>query len=89
MNISITKEEFDAIYFALGQVESDLESSEDDEFNMPAKQSIKAIYRFCEKYKKARFKEEQTAGLIAECKKQGKQISRKEATRVLRKYKII
>lgn len=89
MNISITKEEFDAIYFALDQVETDLVSSEDEEFSMAAKKSIKALYRFCEKYKKARFKEELTVGLIAESKKNGEKITRKQATRILRKYKVI
>lgn len=51
MNISITKNEFDAILFAIGQIESALESSENEGWNEEACQCIKSLYGVCNKFK--------------------------------------
>lgn len=51
MNISITKNEFDAILFAIDQIESALESSENEDWNEEASQFIKLLYSVCNKFK--------------------------------------
>lgn len=54
MRISINNKEFDAISFAIDQIESALESSEDLEWNKLAHECQQSLYSICEKYKKKR-----------------------------------
>ena len=98
MNISITKEEFLAICFAIDGIESYLIYMEkyfgpsDEEFAKYKEQgdkSIQAMRRIREKYEETLFSEKMIAGLIAESKKQGKKMTSKEAEKILRKYKVI
>ncbi|MBR4562156.1 MAG: hypothetical protein IKO23_09595 [Bacteroidales bacterium] len=98
MNVSITKEEFLAICFAIYGIESYLIYMEkyfgpsDEEFAKYKEQgdkSIQAMRRIREKYEETLFSEKMIAGLIAESKKQGKKMTSKEARKILRKYKVI
>ena len=56
MNVSITREEFQAISFAIGQIESALETSENMEYNKEADQSIKCLQNILNKYRTSRTK---------------------------------
>lgn len=56
MRISINDKEFEAISFAIDQIESALESSEDLEWNKLARESQESLYSICEKYKSERVK---------------------------------
>lgn len=98
MNVSITKEEFLAICFAIDGIESYLIYMEkyfgpsDEEFAKYKEQedkSTQAMRRIREKYEETLFREKMIAGLIAESKKQGKKMTSKEAAKILRKYKVI
>jgi hypothetical protein len=59
MNISITKKEFDAILFAISQIESALESSENEEWDEEAIQAIELLYCVCNKFKVSKAKAEE------------------------------
>lgn len=56
MNISITKNEFDAILFAIDQIESALESSENEGWSEEAYQCVKSLYGVCNKFKRSKSK---------------------------------
>ena len=51
MRLSINDKEFEAISFAIDQIESALESSEDLEWNELALKHQKSLYTICEKFK--------------------------------------
>ena len=53
MTITVTKKEYDAISFAICQVENELESAEYEEYVEEAKAHISALYNIMEKYRKA------------------------------------
>ena len=59
MNISITKSEFDAIYFATDQVRSALEAASDEDYIRDADKALDALYNVIDKYKNARVKAEE------------------------------
>ena len=56
MTITVTEKEYDAISFALNQVEAELEAATDEGYIAAAETHIKALYDVMEKYKKAREK---------------------------------
>lgn len=56
MNISITNKEFEAISFAICQVESALESSENEEWSSEAIKCINLLYEVCNKFKRSKAK---------------------------------
>ncbi len=56
ITITITQEEYEAISFAATQLESEIESALDENFLNNAENSLSALYRIMEKYKKARYK---------------------------------
>lgn len=56
MKITITEKEYDAISFAIGQVEVAVEAATDEEYLAEAEVHLKALYAVMEKYKKARQK---------------------------------
>lgn len=85
MNISVTQREFEAILFATSQVEGDLEAATNEDYIKDAKGYLNNLYSLCRKYKN----ECQIMGLIAEAKKQGNRITRSEARRLLKKYKVL
>lgn len=53
MNVSVTRKEFEAINFAIGQIESVMETSENPDWNDEAVQNLKLLYRVCEKIKES------------------------------------
>lgn len=55
MNISITEKEFDAICFAINQVETEIEAA-DEEFANDAGVYLDHLHGLCKKYKTAREK---------------------------------
>lgn len=56
MTITITEKEYDAIAFALTQVETEVEAASDEKFIADAEESCNSLYNIMEKYKKARYK---------------------------------
>lgn len=56
MTITITEEEYNAISFAITQIETEIEGANDETFINDASNSQSALYRIMEKYKKARYK---------------------------------
>lgn len=56
MRISINYKDFNAICFAIDQIEIELEASTDDEWNELAQTSLRCLYGICEKYKAERAK---------------------------------
>lgn len=56
MRISINYKDFNAISFAIDQIESEMESSLDDEWNELAQDSLRCLYAICNKYKAERAK---------------------------------
>lgn len=54
MNVSITKEEFEAIDFALDQVSTAIHGA-DDEYAKKASKIVAHLFNLMEKYKKARY----------------------------------
>jgi hypothetical protein len=59
MRLSINDKEFEAISFAIDQIESALESSEDLEWNELALKHQKSLYTICEKFKTERTRAEE------------------------------
>lgn len=59
MRLSINDKEFEAISFAIDQIESALESSEDLEWNELALKYQKSLYTICEKFKTERTRAEE------------------------------
>jgi hypothetical protein len=53
MTITVTEKEYDAISFALNQVEAALEAATDEGYIAAAETHTKALYDVMEKYKKA------------------------------------
>lgn len=58
MNVTITIDEFDAICFAVNQIETEIESADDD-FAHDASVHLDNLYNVCAKYKAARSKNEE------------------------------
>lgn len=56
MNISVTDKEFEAISFAIDQIESSIESSENEDWNDLANENMNLLYSVCRKFKEARMK---------------------------------
>lgn len=56
MTITITEKEYDAISFALGQLQSEIEAASDEGFLDMAEKATEEIYKVQEKYRKARMK---------------------------------
>ena len=50
MRVTIDHKDIDAIHFAMGQVESALESSEDEAYNAEANQALKRLYRLIDRF---------------------------------------
>lgn len=56
MRLSISAKDYDAINFAIDQIEIELEASTDDEWNELAQDSLRCLYAICNKYKAERAK---------------------------------
>lgn len=88
MTITITEEEYEAISFATTQLESEIESALDENFLNNAKNSLIALYRIIEKYKKARYKAREFQGvraLVAE-KNRGNCLRARDIDAMTRKF---
>lgn len=55
MNVSISQKEYDAINFAICQIEGAVEGADDEEYIKSANEALSALYSLIYKYKKARF----------------------------------
>lgn len=51
MRLSINYKDLDAISFAIDQIESDLESSNDEEWNTQANVALRQLYSICDRFK--------------------------------------
>ena len=56
MRLTINAKEYDAINFAIDQIEAELESADDDEWCELAQTSLRCLYGICKKYKAERAK---------------------------------
>ncbi|MBQ7462443.1 MAG: hypothetical protein IJS63_09365 [Bacteroidaceae bacterium] len=56
MTITVTEKEYDAISFAIGQIETSVEAATDEEYLADAEVNLNALYSVMGKYKKARQK---------------------------------
>lgn len=56
MTITITQVEYEAISFAINQIESEVEAASNKAFIKDANNAQSALYNIMEKYKKARYK---------------------------------
>lgn len=56
MRLTINAKEYDAINFAIDQIETELESADDDEWYELAQDSLRCLYAICNKYKAERAK---------------------------------
>lgn len=54
MTISITEKEFDALLFAITQIEGALESATDDSYIVDAEESLRQLHSICRKIKNKR-----------------------------------
>lgn len=54
MNISISQKEYDAINFAMSQVQDAIEGASDEEYIASANEAMSALYSIVDKYKRAR-----------------------------------
>ena len=93
MTITITQEEYDAISFAITQIETEIEGASDEVFINDASNSQSALYRIMEKYIKARYKArefQEVRAVVAE-KNRGKCLRARDidamARKLLRKIK--
>lgn len=69
MRITVNEKEFDAISFAIGQIETEIESAEDETFIEDANNSLKHLYSIMEKCKKEREKAYYFKAVRAEVRK--------------------
>lgn len=58
MNISINKKEYDAINFALNQIQDAIEGASDEEYISCASEASSALYNIIDKYKQARYSQQ-------------------------------
>lgn len=56
MNITITKKQFEAIYFGINQIQGDLEAASDEDYIKDANEALEQLFEIVEKYKVARVK---------------------------------
>lgn len=66
MTITVTEKEFDAISFAIGQVEGAVEAATNEEYLEDAETHLKALYAVMKKYKNARQKANEFQAVRAE-----------------------
>lgn len=77
MTITITEKEYDAVSFAINQIQSEVEGANDEIFLDDAYRHQSALYSIMEKYKKARYKAREFQAVRAE-------VSRRNRNRGLR-----
>lgn len=56
MNITITKKQFEAIYFGINQIQGDIEAASDEDYIKDANEALEQLFEIVEKYKVARVK---------------------------------
>lgn len=66
MTITITEKEYEAISFALGQLQSEIEAASDEGFLDMANKATSAIYNVQKKYREARAKAKYFQSIRAE-----------------------
>lgn len=88
MTITITNEEFDAIYFAINQIENEIESASEESYIEDATRHQSALNRIVEKYRNARYKanEFQDVRKIVAEKNKGRNLMSRDIDKLARKY---
>lgn len=59
MRLSLSYKDYEAISFAIDQIESSLESSENIEWNKEAKDNMKRLYYICERFQDEKLKSDE------------------------------
>lgn len=88
MTITITNEEFDAICFAIDQIENEIECASEESYIDDATRHQSALLRITEKYHKARYKarEFQDVRRIVAEKNKGRCMIPRDIDKLARKY---
>lgn len=84
MTITINEKEYDAISFAICQVENELESATDEEYVEEAKAYISALYDIMDKYKKAWEKAKYFQMVRAEVSKRNRHLRPRDIDKITR-----
>lgn len=93
MTITITEKEYNAIHFAINQIECEIEAGSDESFLENANEELRGLYSVVEKYKKARIKAnefQQVRAYVSEKNRNRHLLARdidRMARKVLRKIK--
>ena len=88
MTITITNKEYDAICYAICQIEYEIESASDDNYLKDATCQLNELNRIVEKYRNARYKanEFQDVRRIVAEKNKGRCLIPREVDKLARKY---
>lgn len=88
MTITITNEEFDAICFAIDQIENEIECASEESYIDDATHRKSALNRIVEKYRNARYKanEFQDVRRIVAEKNKGRCLMPRDIDKLARKY---
>ena len=84
MTITLTEKEYDAISFAICQVETELEAATDEEYLAEAKTYVSALYDIMEKYKKAYQKAKYFQMVRAEVSKRNRNLRPRDIDKLTR-----
>lgn len=85
MNITITGKEYDAIHFAIGQVEVDLEAATNDDYIRGATDCLEALNSIVKKYHKARYNANLFRDARAEISRRNRNLRSRDIDKLARK----
>lgn len=86
MTITITAKEYEALQFAIAQIETDLEAASDEQYCKDASDCLNALYRINEKYRKARIKANYFQAARAEVSKHNRNLRPRDIDKLTRKF---
>jgi len=86
MTITITAKEYDALQFAITQIETDLEAASDEQYCKDASNCLDALYNINEKYHRARQKANYFQMARAEVSKHNRNLRPRDVDKLTRKF---
>lgn len=85
MNVTITEKEYDALIFAVGQIEGDLEAATNEDYIHEAETCVVALDRIIEKYRKARYNANYFQTVRAEVSRHNRNMRPRDIDKMTRK----
>lgn len=85
MTITITHKEYEAIQFAISQVETDLEAATNEQYCEDTNECLNALYRVIEKYHKARYKTNYFQSVRAEVSRRNRNMRPRDIDKLTRR----